>query len=322
MTFHGFERAVRSSRGGRCVNDRLARHTFWTTELCFRFYSIDSHMGSSNNTAVLATGAALLAIGVGLLTMGSSSKSNSNELTIREITDADDGGDNDDIITEDDVTDVFEKIFLEAQNKTAIVMQQVQQLQRMGNTLPEGQIQAALHETLTSAIETTQKAALEAAGIDEDCFEEAVWEFVVDDKNRKVITAVERLQRLWQSTTGEPVVGWTPGRTMAIPDVLSPQETIVVAHEYYTALTNAIKSVVLKFQNNGHNMQSPSVQQELNMAAGTIGAQLAEEALQNMNVTQVQFEASVKAHSDNEDVARAITMLNLKQRQELQAIGL
>jgi hypothetical protein len=286
-------------------------------------------MGSSNNTAILAAGASLLAIGVGFLALGSSSSKgstkndDSQELVLREIDDdlviESSAGD---FITEDDIIDVFDKIFLEAQNKTALIMQQLQQLQRMGNTLPEAQVQAVLHQTLSEAIQTTHMAALDAAGIDEDCFEQAVWEFVVDDQNRTVIAAVERLQRLWQSTTGEPVVGWTPGRTMETPDILDPGETIEAARVYYDALTNGIKDVVLQFRADGKNLQSPTIQQELNMAIGTTGGKVAEEALLSINVTQVQFEASVKAHSDNENVARALTMLSMKQQQELQSIGI
>jgi hypothetical protein len=287
-------------------------------------------MGS--NTVVLATGAAaLIAMGVGLMAMGGGGSASSHggddeqqqQLTIREIDDTAVDG-NGDYITEEDVTDVFDKLFLEAQNQVGKIMQQLQQLQRMGQSLPEAQVQAVLHNTLTEAIVATQTAVLAAKGIDEDCFEEATWEFVVQLQNRNVTAAVQRLQRLWQSTTGEPVVGWTPGQSIDQPELLSADETILAAQVYYTALTQAIKDVVAQFKNDNRksDLSSPAVQQELNMAIGTVGSKVAEDALLAMHVSQVQFEASVKAHQDNEQVARALTMLSMKQQQELQSIGI
>jgi hypothetical protein len=285
-------------------------------------------MGS--NTVVLATGAAaLIAMGVGLMAMGGTGGGSSwtsddeqRQLTIREIDDT--AVDNGDYITEEDVTDVFDKLFLEAQNQVGKIMQQLQQLQRMGQSLPEAQVQAVLHNTLTEAIVATQTAVLAGKGIDEDCFEEATWEFVVQLQNRNVTAAVQRLQRLWQSTTGEPVVGWTPGQSIDQPELLSADETILAAQVYYTALTQAIKDVVAQFKNDNRksDLSSPAVQQELNMAIGTVGSKVAEDALLAMHVSQVQFEASVKAHQDNEQVARALTMLSMKQQQELQSIGI
>ena len=286
-------------------------------------------MAGSNSTAILLTGAALVAASLGLgylsTTQSSSSNNNSSKKSSSDITEIDDdGGDDEDFITEQDVCQIFEKLFLVMQQTFGNLMQQVQQLQMTGQTIPEAQLQGLVRQELERALLSKQAIILAAAQIDPDCLEEAVWEFL-EQGNPKVKTAVERLQKIWQNATGEPVVGWRPeGKGGVSPleeeELLTAERTIEVAGVYFTALTQCMKDLVAQYKSEGKDLKNGSVQQELNMEFARAANDAGEDALENVGVTQNQFEASVKSHSNDANVGRALGMLQMKQQQDLMAL--
>jgi hypothetical protein len=288
--------------------------------------------GSNNNSAILLTGAALLAASLGCLgymsTLSSASSSKNSE-HITEIDDDDNPVNNNnstEIITEQDVCQVFDKFFLVLQQTFGNLMQQVQQLQMTGQMIPEEQLQGLVRQELERALLAKQASIIEAAGMDPDCLEEAVWEFL-EQGNSKVKTAVERLQKIWQNATGEPVVGWRPpgkggvaGGTMAPEELLTAERTIEVAGVYFSALTECMKDLVGHYKSEGKDLRHPTVQQQLNMDFAREANDAGEDALEQIGVSQNQFEASVKSHADNANVGRALGMLQMKQQQDLMAL--
>ena len=276
-------------------------------------------MSSQGSTTLITlTGAALIAasVGLGYMTYTNSNSRSAPQSGIVDIEDEDEG----DFITEEEVVQIFDQLFLEAQNKIAEIMGQIQKMRMIGQTIPDAQIQMYMRQELEEAVSKKQKMATAQAGIDESCLEEAVWEFI-EKESSKVKNAVERLQRLWQTTTGESVVGWRPGALQVQEDVLGPAETIEAAKCYYDAMTEAIKTVVTDFKSAGKDMKDPSVQQQLNLEIAQATAPAAEAGLKKLGVSQNQFEASVKANASSPQVAQALGVLQMEQQRELQGIG-
>jgi hypothetical protein len=283
-------------------------------------------MGVSNSAApsplILAAGATLLAASLGLGYLSMTSKkppseapSESRALTTVTEIDDEDHPDQGDFITESDVCKIFDQLYLELQNAFSQLMNQVQQLQMAGQRIPEEQLQIIMKQELERALRMKQGPIVEMAGLDMDCFEEATWEFI-DQKNTKVQNAVERIQKLWQTATGEHVVGWKPGKELVMSEPLGPDETIVAATAYFKALTDCMRRLIQEYEVQGKDLQSPAVQQQLNLDFGTQANEAGEAALEQLGYNQAQFEASVTAHKDNNDVARSLTMLSMQQQQD------
>jgi len=282
---------------------------------------------STSSTAVLVAGsAALLVAGIGMLSRShqQANNNNNNTSTLAEI---DEDFDESECITEDEVAKLFDSLFVEMQGILSQLMQQVQQLQMAGQVIPEKQLKTIVKNEMERALLVKQKALLEQFDMDYECWEQATWEFLEkEEQHPKVKKAVERFQRLWESATGEDVVGWRPGKESGssstnVQDVLSPEQTIQMAEVYFAALTESMRSIVHDFKTRGHNLQDPQVQQALNMEFAKSASDVGEGALVSHNVTQAQFEASVKQHSSNPTVGRALAMLQMKQQQDMMAMG-
>jgi len=275
----------------------------------------------SNSTAILVTGAALLAASVGLGYMSTLSADKDNAIEEIEELDADVVDDGEEFITEQDVCQIFEKLFLVLQQTFGGLMQQVQQLQMAGQMIPEDQLQGLIRQELERALVAKQSAIVKAAGIDQDCLEEAVWEFL-EQENPKVKASVERFQKVWQNATGESVVGWRPNGkgTVKEEEILEAARTVQVAEVYFSALTLCMKKLVEEYKGEGKDLKNPGIQQELNMDFARAANDAGEKSLNEIGITQTQFEASVKAHSSNETVGRALGMLQMKQQQDLMAL--
>jgi hypothetical protein len=284
----------------------------------------------SNQTAVLATGAALVAtsLGLGYMAFTSSSSSSSSSpphdaLTVTEIDE--DGDTSGAMITEQDVCQIFDKLFLEVQHAFAQLMNQIQQLQMAGQRIPDEQVQMIMRQELERALLVKQGVIVEMAGIDMDCLEEAVWEFVNPQHeaySSKVRMAVERLQKLWQTATGQAVVGWRPGTTVTHADeeLLDADTTIRMASVYFDALSQAMRTVIASYKAQGKDLTNPAVAQALNMEFASAANDAGEAALSAHGVSQSQFEASVKAHKNNATVTQALTMMQIQQGQEFSAL--
>ena len=283
---------------------------------------------SSSSTAVLVAGSALLAAGLGW-TYWQSSNSSSSRDQPKYVGDIDELADDldDDCITADEVAKCFDRLFMELQGVLSQLMQQIQAIQMSGQQIPEAQLQSLLRAEMERALQVKQKIICDDMNMDYDCLEEATWEFLQNEtEHAQVKRAVDRFQKLWESTTGEKVAGWRKGQASAAPaiaaaDLLEPEPLIAAAQVYFSSLTECMRGIVSEFKAEGKNVQDPAVAQALNLEFANRANAAGEAALQAENLTLEQFEASIKQHSSNPTVGRALGMLQMKQQQELMAIG-
>jgi hypothetical protein len=270
-------------------------------------------------SSMLIAGSALLVGALGLAyTYNSGSHGRPSSLT--DI----DEDDEQDFITEQDVCKIFDKLFMELQSVFSQLMQQIQQLQMAGQRIPEAQLKSILREEMVRALTVKQKMVLEQFDIEYDCLEEATWEFLgKEEEYPSVKRSVERFQKLWENATGEEVVGWRPGKDASrmVEDLLGPEQTIEMADKYFSALTEAMRDLVERYQAEGADLKDPSVQQAMNMEFARNANDYGEAALREHGVSMTQFESSVKANSGNPNVGRSLAQLQMKQQQELMAIG-
>jgi hypothetical protein len=280
---------------------------------------------SSSSTAVLVAGSALLMAGLSFGLMGLNSSGGSRNSRALVVTDIDEEDSNSDNITPNEVAKIFDRLFLEMQGVLAQLMQQIQQIQQSGQTIPEAQLKQLLRAEMERALVVKQGMVIEEFDLDLDCLEEATWEFLEKEgEHNDVKKAVERFQKLWESATGDQVTGWQPGKAAEqkmIAPILSPEKTIEVAAHYFASLTDNMKVCVAKFKTEGKDLRDPPVQQMLNQEFAQTANDAGEAALEAVGVTMEQFESSVKEHGDNPTVGRALGMLQMKQQQDLMAIG-
>lgn len=257
--------------------------------------------------------------------MGLNSSGGSRNSRALVVTDIDEDDSNSDNITPNEVAKIFDRLFLEMQGVLAQLMQQIQQIQQSGQTIPEAQLKQLLRAEMERALVVKQGMVIEEFDLDLDCLEEATWEFLEKEgKHNDVKKAVERFQKLWESATGDQVTGWQPGKAAeqkVIAPILSPEKTIEVAAHYFASLTDNMKVCVAKFKAEGKDLRDPPVQQMLNQEFAQTANDAGEAALEAVGVTMEQFESSVKEHGDNPTVGRALGMLQMKQQQDLMAIG-
>lgn len=243
----------------------------------------------------------------------------------REITEIDE--DVADFITADEVVKIFDRLFLEMQAVLAQLSQQIQQIQMSGQQIPEKQLRMLLRGEFERALGIKQKVILEEYDMDEDCLEEATWEFLEkEEENPKVKKAVERFQKLWENVSGESVVGKRPGQEGETKEsdsveLLDAQRTIEVAEVYFDALTNAMGELVQGMKQDGKNLRDPSIAQELQMQFASVANDKGEEALESMGITQAQFQKSIEKNAENPMVGRSLAMLQMKQQQTLMSMG-
>lgn len=288
-----------------------------------------SKVASSNSFFVtgsaVATAAALVLVGY----YYNGSDTSKKNYEVRDIEDDGNNINSDDMITADEIVGIFDKLFLELQNAFAMLMQQVQQIQMAGQMIPEKQLKQLIRAELERALTIKQKQIIEEQyDMDMKCCEEATWEFIIQDQNSAVIKAVERFQKLWENATGEPVTGWKPGQTdhdrQMMDDMmmepLSPEDLITAAEAYFNSLTDFMRSLVQQYKAAGKDLKNPMIAQELNMDFSMKANDVGEDALKSMNITMNQFESSVKAHSNNPNVGRALGMLQMKQQQDMMSI--
>lgn len=233
-----------------------------------------------------------------------------------------------DYITGDDICKVFDRLFMEMQAVLAQLSHTVQQIKMSGQVIPEQQLRQLLITEYQRALTAKQTQVLEEADMDYDCFEEATWEFLEkESEHPKVKKSVERFQKLWESISGESVVGKRKGSSAdpAKPEqpieILSAQKTIEVAEIYFDSLTNAMGELVDVFKKEGKNLRDPAVAQQLQMEFSGVANDKGEEALKELGVTQAQFQKSIEANAPNPQVGRSLAMLQMKQQQALIAMG-
>ena len=276
-------------------------------------------MPSSTSTTVLIGSAALLMAAAAATLYGQ----NNITPTIAEIDDEDES----DFITADEVVKLFDRLFMEMQAVLAQLSQQIQAMSMQGQQIPEPQIRQILKGEFERALDAKQKQVLAEYDMDEDCLEEAVWEFLENEQEfPKVKKSVERFQRLWENISGESVVGKRPGQVgeskeAELIELLSATQTIEAAEVYFDALTNAMGDLVGSFKSQGKDLQSPPVAQELHMEFAKVANDKGEEALAAMGIKLAQFQKSIEANASNPTVGRSLAALQMRQQQAIMSMG-
>jgi len=271
---------------------------------------------------MLLAGSALLVVGAAAALL--SGKSSDPSIDLEEIDEAPEG----EFITEEDVCKIFDRLFVEMQGVLGQLGQQIQQLQMAGQQIPEAQLRQLLKGEFERALGLKQKVIFEENDVDEDCLEEAVWEFLdTPDKYPKAKMSIERFQKLWENVSGESVVGKRPGKAMEEIDVgsmeiLEPERLIEVAEIYFDALTGAMRGLVQRYKEEGRDMNSPGVGQQLQMEFSTVADAAGDVALKNLGLSKQQFQKSIEAHASKPQIGRALQMLQMKQQQELMSMGI
>lgn len=209
--------------------------------------------------------------------------------------------------------------------------QQVQQIQMSGQMIPEKQLRQLLKAEFERALLACQAGVYEENDVDADCLEEATWEFMEEpDKYPKVKRAVERFQKLYESISGEDVVGWTPSKGKhdstdeggATKRELSPEELIKAATLYFETLTEKMIEIAKEYMAAGKDLNEPQVSQQYQMEAASDANDAAEEKLKSeMDIVMSDFRAAVDKHSRVPAVGQTLGMLQIKQQQELMAAG-
>lgn len=266
-------------------------------------------MSPSSSSMILVAGSALLVAAAASRLFPSS-----NERSKEEV----------EVITEDDVCKIFDRLFMEMQSVLASLSQQVQQIQMSGQRIPEAQLRQVLVGEFERALVARQAVLFEEFNVDADCLEVAVWEFMEQgEEHASVVKSVERFQRLYENVSGESVVGRRPGKAIEEEpvEILDPTKTVEAAEAYFGALTNTMKDLVDSFKNEGKDLNDRLVAQELSTKFASVANDAGEEALDDIGISLKSFQASVETHSTNPTVARALTMLQVKQQQDLMNMG-
>jgi hypothetical protein len=265
---------------------------------------------------LMAGCSALLVAAAASRLLSSSSSPSSKEYSEAEV----------EVITADDVCKIFDRLFMEMQSVLASLSQQVQQIQMSGQHIPEAQLRQILTSEFERALLAKQAKIFQEFDVDADCLEEAVWEFM-QEQHANVVKSVERFQRLYENISGESVVGRRPGKQTIEQEhhqpveILDPTKTVEAAEVYFGALTNTMKDLVDSFHEEGKDLNDRLVAQELSMKFASVANEAGEEALDDMGVSLKSFQASVETHSTNPTVGRALTMLQVKQQQDLMNMG-
>lgn len=281
-------------------------------------------MSPSSSTAVTV---AALAAGCSILAWLASRREPKRDLG--DLDDEIDVLDEDDCISADDVVAIFDKLFMTMQQVVMQLSQQVQQIQMSGQVIPEKQLRQLLKGEFERALAQCQAQVFEDSDVDADCLEEATWEFMErPEEYPKVKRAVERFQKLYESISGEDVVGWTPGkgsgggaRKGGSKKELSPEELINAANEYFSAITEKMVELARSWKASGKDLSDPAVAQQFQLEASTDANEAGEARLESLGVTLPEFRSAVDRHGRNPAVGQTLGMLQIKQQQELMAAG-
>mmetsp|Transcript_52235 Transcript_52235/g.62916 ORF Transcript_52235/g.62916 Transcript_52235/m.62916 type:complete len:294 (+) Transcript_52235:119-1000(+) len=257
------------------------------------------------------------------------------EQQLTKITDIDDDeADETSYITPEDVIKIFDALFVQMQGVLQQLSAQIQQIQMSGQMIPEPQLRQLLKGEFERALLVKQGQVFDENDVDESCLEEATWEFMDEgDKYPKVKKAVERFQKLYESVSGESIVGVRPGSNRddeicvsraageAEDAILSKDKLQHIAKIYFSALTETMRAIVGKLKEQGLNLNDPSVAQQLQMQFAMVANDAGEEALKRQGVSQKSFRDSIQAHSNDPEVGRTLAVLQMQQQQELVAMG-
>jgi hypothetical protein len=268
-------------------------------------------------------GSAALLVGIAAYatkTRSSPSKSSSTSRDLIEDIDENE----EDFITAEEVTKIFDRLFLEMQQVMAILSQQIQQVQMSGQHIPETEIRKIVKTEFERGLAMKQTKVFEEYNVDAECLEEATWEFMEqEDEHPKLVRAVERFQKLYEQVSGEQVVGKRPGKSVESKPVetLSKEELLEIAEAYFSALTNEMKAVVDELKAQGKDVSNMAVAQEAQQMFASRATDAGDAALEALGTDSSSFQASIEKHAADPQVGRTLQMLQMKQQQEIMAMG-
>ena len=242
-----------------------------------------------------------------------------------------------DCITPDIVIAVFDKLFMSMQAVVMQLSQQVQQIQMSGQVIPERQLRQLLKAEFERALIACQGQVYEDNDVDADCLEEATWEFMDSpEEYPKVKRAVERFQKLYESISGEDVVGWTPKSSHKsgggvggsaqdngkVRKELTPEELMTAAAVYFNAITKSMIELAKAWRADGKNFDDPNVVTEFQLEASTDANEAGEGQLESeLGISMGEFRSAIDRHSRIPSVGQTLGLLQMKQQQELMAAG-
>lgn len=241
-----------------------------------------------------------------------------------------------DCITPDIVIAVFDKLFMSMQAVVMQLSQQVQQIQMSGQVIPERQLRQLLKAEFERALLACQGQVYEDNDVDADCLEEATWEFMDSpEEYPKVKRAVERFQKLYESISGDDVVGWTPksghkagggvgvggsAQDCKVRKELTPDELMTAAAVYFNAITKSMIELAKAWRADGKNFDDPNVVTEFQLEASTDANEAGEGQLESeLGISMGDFRSAIDRHSRIPSVGQTLGLLQMKQQQELMA---
>ncbi len=245
--------------------------------------------------------------------------------------------DPDECIQPDDIIAIFDDLFIHMQSVLSQLSQQIQQIQMAGQSIPEQQLRQLLKGEFERSLKAKQTSIFDKHDVDENCLREATWEFMTMASNgqggedvQKVKKAVERFQKLYEQVSGEKVVGKLPSddiskveaeEVKAVVKNITKEQLIQAAKVYFDALTKTMGSIVAEAKAEGKDLHNPAVAQEMQVQFAEKVNDAGEVALQAEGLTLDDFKAAIEKYSSDPVVGRTLQMLQMKQQQELMALG-
>jgi hypothetical protein len=287
-------------------------------------------MAPSRLTVAAAAGSAVLILAATTI-IASSSKSSSS--TAESKKQKQESLDPDECIQPDEVIAIFDDLFIHMQSVLAQLSQQIQQIQMSGQSIPEAQLRQLLSGEFDRNLKAKQTEIFDKYDVDEECLREATWEFMTmaneqgGEKYIKLKKAVERFQKLYENVSGEKIVGRLPGdgkgsaMTQEVVVSISKDKLIQAATIYFDALTNTMGTIVAEAKAQGKDLNNPAVAQEMQMEFAEKVNDAGEVALKEEGLSTDEFKAAIEKFSSDPIVGRTLQMLQMKQQQELMAMG-
>ena len=253
----------------------------------------------------------------------------SSKKSKKESNDNKNDTDNVEYITEEDVVKVFDALFIQMQNVISQLGQQIQQIQMMGQNIPQAQLRQLIKGEFERALLAKQGQIFDEHGMDEDCVQEATMEFLAEpEKYPKAKKAVQRFQMLWENVSGEQVSA-TPSKessavssTPAKKESLSKEKLLESCTIYFDALTNAMRDIVQNLKDKGANLADPMVLNQMQMEFASVANDKGEQELKDkMGVSLDVFRSSIEKYGEDPEVTRTLALLQMKQQQDLASLG-
>ena len=189
--------------------------------------------------------------------------------------------------------------------------------------IPEAQLRQLLKAEFERALLSFQGKVFEEHDIDEECLQEATAEFLADPETYpKVKRSVERVQKLYENVSGESVTSDSTGSELnRNRGVVTQEKLLQAASKYFDALTDAMREIVATFKAQGMSLNDMAIAQQIHMQFAAVANDVGEDALSKLDMNLDDFRSAIEKYSANPEVGRTLTMLQMKQQQELMAMG-